>query len=133
METASSLYSKLVELLGCPSSKHVELLIGVGAELNEQPVIEYFNEKYWEYSFEKSGIDLSYDNEKGFFDHLTLHIATPSVKEGGRKPYLGDLPFGVERNDLKDDVEMKLPGATMVIKDYRTDRGLRPFVFTAHF
>ena len=57
---------------------------------------------------------------------------TPSVRAGWVKPYAGNLPFDINRDDSEEELARKFPGGMMAVKDYRFDLDLRPLIVTLH-
>jgi hypothetical protein len=126
-------YQQLIELLGKPRPASAELLLRLIQDLEEKPVVDCTHDRIWLYDFPQCGISLVFDTNTGMFWSLSLYIATRQVKAGAIGPYEGNLPYGITRNDSRETVEVKLPGGTMAVKDYRTDVDLRPLVLTFHF
>jgi len=75
-----------------------------------------------QYFFERSGITLDYNQERGRFERFFLNMAPSREVEGdfGYKiVYRGNLPFGITRTDTISEMEAKMPGITSYVKDYR--------------
>lgn len=121
-----NLFETLVSLLGKSRSTSKDRLAKLTKELKDTPVIDSAHNEIWFYDFKKTGIKLTFDNLKGMFVHANLCLHTEEVKYGGIKAYEGDLPYGIVVTDNKDEVELKLPGATWSVKDYRFAKDLRP-------
>jgi hypothetical protein len=124
---------QVIELLGKPRPINAQLLMNLIESLEEKPMLDYGFDRHWEYYFPRSGISLDYDNQLGIFDQLRLHLRTFDTEE--YRPFAGNLPYGIDRDDSAEAVEARLPGSTMLLKDYQFDADLRPlvvlFVFTA--
>lgn len=127
------LYQRLIELLGVPRPASASIFIHLIEDLKEKPSIDCEHERIWFYDLRESGIKLTFDNMDGAFIQANLCIATPEVECGGIRPYRGSLPYGIALSDSKETVELKFPGSTMSVKDYRTDIDLRPLVVTISF
>ena len=127
------LYEQLEALLGKPHAENVDLLIRLIDDLGDRPNIQHLSKRTWSYYFERSGIELYFDTVYEFFNQMNLYIWTDSVTPGGNKPYAGNLPFQITADDSEEQVQKKLPGGCMEVKDYRFDNDLRPLVLTFHF
>ena len=63
-------------------------------------------EHHREHSFGECGFSLGADS-KGF-KSLFIHIATEATRAGSIKPFAGKLPFGIEQDDCRGDVQRKV-------------------------
>jgi hypothetical protein len=127
---------KLLDLLGKPRPTSAELLIQLIDDLGEKPKVDCTHDRLWSYDFPRSGVSLEFDTKLGMFIYLTLFVLVLSDENGelgSRRPYDGALPFGFTASDSYSEVEAKLPGGTMVVKDYRFAVDLRPLVVRTAF
>lgn len=125
-------YERLVELLGAPRHRNADILIKIIDDLAEQPLVDCTHERKWFYDFHRSGVSLVFDCKVEIFEHLTLFISVDSNDES-IKAFSGELPYGITHNDSREEVEIKVPGGTMAVKDYRYDVDIRPLELTFHF
>ena len=125
------LYERIVNLLGKPAPYCHELFRELKKVLMEEPIIQSPNTPYSFYDFPQSGISLDFDGNKSMFISLTLFLQIDENESS--RPYCGNLPFGITKDDISAIVEKKLPGCTSSVKDYRYDRDLRPLTLQCHF
>jgi len=122
---------QLLKLLGKPRATNGLLFMRLIQTLEERPILDYEADRHWEYYFPGAGISLQFDNKIGIFDRFSLFLRTFDTETN--RPFAGELPFGINRDDSVESVESKLPGSTMVLKDYRFDVDLRPLVVQVAF
>jgi hypothetical protein len=126
------LYEQLIDLLGKPRSVNERLFADLVRLLGNRPSFYAIKEHRF-YDFNEAGISLYFDDGYGIFTSVNLHIRTAGVREGSVNRYAGNLPFGITIDDSEQDVEAKLPGGMMAVKDYRFDVDLRPLIVTFSF
>ena len=122
---------ELIALLGKPRPTNAQLFMNLIQGIDEKPILDYFHHRYCDYDFLKSGIRLQFDTELGIFDRLRFQVHRGYSDE--HQSYAGRLPFEIGRNDSVEEVEAKIPGSTMQLKDYRFDLDLRPLVLNCVF
>src|ERR1700733_746478 len=127
---------QLLTLLGKPRPTSAQLLIQLIEDLGEQPMVDCTHDRLLSYEFARSGVSLECDTKLGMFIYLTIFVLVlpdENGEVGSRRLYNGSLPFGFTASDSFSDVEAKLPGATMVVKDYGFAVDLRPLVVRTSF
>jgi hypothetical protein len=124
-------FHQIIELLGQPpSTLALEIL---SEQFQETPIVGFDSSLSREYVLTNSGFSLRMNKKTGNFESVSFFFRTANVLEGFIKPYSGDLPSGILATDSSTEVEKKMPGGTMAVKDYRFDTDLRPLVYTFTF
>lgn len=126
-------YDRVTTLLGKSRNQTAQLLLKFIEDLDEKPHVDCNHERIWVYEFPLTGLVLDFDAKYGMFYCATFHISTGPTKSGTLQSYSGSLPFGISYDDSREEIERKLPGGTMEVKDYRFDVDLRPLIVTFHF
>ena len=122
----------LLEILGKERSESDKLLLNLIEIVHENPIVQS-DDVIWLYDFPQSGFTLWYNEDNGSFIVCRFDVLLPHRSELQRKTYSQELPFNFKPMDSYREVEQKLPGATMTIKDYQRAKDLRPLVVSTAF
>lgn len=125
----SNISELLIDLVGRPRPSSGNLLMALIEEVGEKPKVSCDESRLWIYDFVDSGFELTFNSRVGVFIHLSIYVDVHS----GRPTFKETLPFGFSKGDTLVQIEKKLPGASLTVKDYRFVPDLRPLVVTAHF
>lgn len=129
-------YEDLIAILGMPRNENADQLLKIIDILGEKPVFEMAHAGNIWYQFFQSGVRLTFDEKRGVFIELQLTFVIQHDNYGDfgtRRPYTGDLPYGLTGGDTIEAMEKKVPGITYYIKDDRFDTDFGPLEIKCTF
>lgn len=109
-----SAFERVLDLLGKPNNDG--LFAQFTEDLGEKPEILLQTDRVTEYDFGRSGLHLSYQSnslrgsslEGAVFAFAIFSLRPDSKVLTSRRSYVGNLPYGIERGDSRDEVAKKL-------------------------